>query len=467
MFFGINGINSLNNSVRASMYENDRDATTSVNRLNSGHRINSSADDPSGLLIANSLRVQAHTLQTQAQNLNDNSGIINIIDGTIGKQNDMLIAMKTKATQLANEGVHTDRTSKMVVNEIKDLKYLTNSLAKDSSYNGQALLRGSFEGVIQTGIGSTELKVQSTMTKDIGHVSVSISDNITTAGGGVSDLEFTVNNEKIKLGQVKIGLNADTGVGKLAEMVNRNSEKLGGIKATFDVTSKGATAITAGTLSDFKINGIEIGTIDVEDNDRTGILVSSINQHTDMTGVKASTNEEGKLILKSDGRGIKIDSTATNHGITDTENYGKIRFVSLSASNVDVKDNGDFTADLAAMDTKTFTLDSVFEIDNNDEQSSKFGKLEEILLDSIDSAMGQLADIQTNVVGAGVNGVNSGLSMLDQFAINLQGAESGIRDTDFAQESMNFSKSKILETASQFAFAHTLQKYDSLANYLK
>jgi flagellin len=468
MFFGINGINSSNHFVRAKMYENDRSSQTSIDRLNSGHRINYAADDPSGLQIANNLRTQASTLSAKAQNLNDNSGIINIIDVTIGKQNDMLIEMKAKAAQLANEGVHTDRTSDMLVDEIKDIKHLVNSLAKDSSYNGKALLRGSFEGEIQTGLSSTYMNVQSTMTKDIGHVSIKVTDDIKVAGGGISDLEFTVGNEKVKIGQIEIGLNANTGVGRLAEQVNRNSEKLGGIKATFDVRTEGTTAVSAGTLNDFKINGINIGTIEVEDNDKTGVLVSSINEYTHMTGVTAWTNEEGKLALRSDGRGIKIDSADTNHGIAagDVENYGKIRFVTKDADGVDVVDNG--TIDTQAnTDSKTFTLDTVFTIDNDDENSTKFGKLEEILLDSIDSAMDTLASIQTEVVGAGTDSMNAAMEMFDQFALKLKDSESQIRDTDFSQESMNFSKSKMLNTASQFAFAHSLQKYDSLMNYLK
>ena len=467
MFFSINGINSSNHSVRANMYENDRNSTINRDRLNSGYRINASADDPSGLLIANRLRVEAHTLGAKAQNLNDNSGIINIVDDTISNQTNMLIEMKAKANQMANEGVHSKLTSKILLHEIKDIKHLTNSLARDSSYNGKSLLQGSFDGVIQTGFSSSQLNIQSTMTKDIGHVSIKVTEDITHLGGGVANLEFKVGNDKIKIGEIDIGLGANTGFGRLAEQVNRNSEKLGGIKATFEVKTEGSTAIKEGTLTDFKINGIDIGTLNVKDNDRSGILVSSINSKTDMTGVHAWTDEEGKLVLKSDGRGIKIESNENTHGITDTENYGKIRFVSQSADNIDVKDLGDFNNEISSADSKIFTLDTVFTIDNNDDTSSKFGKLEEILLDSVDSAIKTLAKIQTEVVGAGNNGVNSALSMFNNFALNLQSSESQIRDTDFSEESLNFNKSKILETASQFAFAHSLQKYDSLMNYLK
>ncbi|HEG0497605.1 TPA: flagellin, partial [Campylobacter jejuni] len=90
------------------------------------------------------------------------------------------------------------------------------------------------------------------------------------------------------------------------------------------------TAIKAGsTGSDFAINGVTIGKVDYKDGDENGALVSAINAVKDTTGVQASKDENGKLVLTSaDGRGIKITGNiGGGSGITDRENYGRLSLV--------------------------------------------------------------------------------------------------------------------------------------------
>ncbi|HBK6300985.1 TPA: flagellin, partial [Campylobacter jejuni] len=90
------------------------------------------------------------------------------------------------------------------------------------------------------------------------------------------------------------------------------------------------TAIKAGsTGSDFTINGVIIGKVDYKDGDENGALVSAINAVKDTTGVQASKDENGKLVLTSaDGRGIKITGNiGGGSGITDRENYGRLSLV--------------------------------------------------------------------------------------------------------------------------------------------
>ncbi|TEY05339.1 flagellin, partial [Campylobacter sp. US18a] len=67
----------------------------------------------------------------------------------------------------------------------------------------------------------------------------------------------------------------------------------------------GAYAIKEGTTSqDFAINGVTIGQISYKDGDNNGQLISAINSVKDTTGVQASKDENGKLVLTSaDGRG--------------------------------------------------------------------------------------------------------------------------------------------------------------------
>ncbi|WP_285949210.1 flagellin hook IN motif-containing protein, partial [Campylobacter jejuni] len=67
----------------------------------------------------------------------------------------------------------------------------------------------------------------------------------------------------------------------------------------------------AGTTSDdFTINGVKIGKVDYKDGDANGALVSAINSVKDTTGVEASIDANGQLLLSSrEGRGIKIEGS--------------------------------------------------------------------------------------------------------------------------------------------------------------
>ncbi|ECP8133149.1 flagellin, partial [Campylobacter coli] len=100
---------------------------------------------------------------------------------------------------------------------------------------------------------------------------------------------------------------------------------------------------TGSTDADFAINGVIIGKVDYSDNDENGSLISAINAVKDTTGVQASKDENGKLVLTSaDGRGIKITGgIGAGANIALKENYGRLslvkndgRDIAISGTNI-------------------------------------------------------------------------------------------------------------------------------------
>ncbi|WP_033917078.1 flagellin hook IN motif-containing protein, partial [Campylobacter sputorum] len=74
-----------------------------------------------------------------------------------------------------------------------------------------------------------------------------------------------------------VSTSVGTGIGVLAENINKASDKTG-IRATYNVQTTGKSAIKEGTTtSAFKINGVTIGKVDYKANDSTGALVAAIN----------------------------------------------------------------------------------------------------------------------------------------------------------------------------------------------
>ncbi|EAH5901060.1 TPA: flagellin, partial [Campylobacter jejuni] len=126
--------------------------------------------------------------------------------------------------------------------------------------------------------------------------------------------------------------------------INKNADKTG-VRATFTVETRGMAAVRAGTTSDdFAINGVTIGKVDYTDGDGNGALVSAINSVKDTTGVEASIDANGQLLLTSrEGRGIKIDGNIGGGAFINAnmkENYGRLSLVKNDGKDILISGTG-------------------------------------------------------------------------------------------------------------------------------
>ncbi|EAL0016429.1 flagellin, partial [Campylobacter jejuni] len=126
--------------------------------------------------------------------------------------------------------------------------------------------------------------------------------------------------------------------------INKNADKTG-VRATFTVETRGMAAVRAGATSDdFAINGVTIGKVDYTDGDGNGALVSAINSVKDTTGVEASIDANGQLLLTSrEGRGIKIDGNIGGGAFINAnmkENYGRLSLVKNDGKDILISGTG-------------------------------------------------------------------------------------------------------------------------------
>ncbi|EAJ3560004.1 flagellin, partial [Campylobacter jejuni] len=127
------------------------------------------------------------------------------------------------------------------------------------------------------------------------------------------------------------------------EEINKSADQTG-VRATFTVETRGMAAVRAGTTSDdFAINGVKIGQVDYKDGDANGALVSAINSVKDTTGVEASIDANGQLLLSSrEGRGIKIEGNIGGGAFINTdmkENYGRLSLVKNDGKDILISGN--------------------------------------------------------------------------------------------------------------------------------
>ncbi|EAL2984931.1 flagellin A [Campylobacter coli] len=340
MGFRINtNIGALN--AHANSVVNARELDKSLSRLSSGLRINSAADDASGMAIADSLRSQAATLGQAINNGNDAIGILQTADKAMDEQLKILDTIKTKATQAAQDG-QSLKTRTMLQADINRLMEELDNIANTTSFNGKQLLSGNFiNQEFQIGASSNQTvkaTIGATQSSKIGLTRFETGGRISTSG----EVQFTLKNyngiDDFQFQKVVISTSVGTGLGALAEEINKSADQTG-VRATFTVETRGMAAVRAGTTSDdFTINGVKIGQVEYKDGDSNGALVAAINSVKDTTGVEASIDANGQLLLSSrEGRGIKIEGSIGGGAFINKdmmENYGRLSLVKNDGKDI-------------------------------------------------------------------------------------------------------------------------------------
>ncbi len=475
---------------------NNRQLDSALEKLSSGLRINKAADDASGMAIADSLRNQANSLGQAIRNANDAIGIIQTADKAMDEQIKILDNIKVKATQAAQDG-QTETTRKALQADVVRLLEELDNIAFTTSFNGQNLLAGTFTNkefqigaysneTIKASIGATNsTKIASTRFE---------TGALITASGNITLTFPTVDGvHDVTLETATISTGINTGIGTLAETINKNSDKLGGIKANWKVVTTGISAIVAGSISGLMINGVAIGNIDnIQANDRDGRLVNAINNSKDLTGVEAYLDERGHLNLRSlDGRGISAIAnvgldTIVGLSAVEIENYGRLTLTKYGAKDIVVSGGA---GDIAGLSAATETVVNP-------------GNIRGGFISSDAEAMGAFANSSVALygqeLGAGVTTLvgamavmtiaDNGIKFLDQIRsdlgsvqnqllttvnnisvtqVNVKSSESIIRDVDFAEESATFNKHNLLAQSGSYALSQANQVQQNVMKLLQ
>lgn len=501
MGFKINtNVAAMNAHTNASV--NNRNLDSSLAKLSSGLRINTAADDASGMAIADSLRSQGSALGQAVSNANDAIGIVQIADKAMDEQLKILDTIKVKATQAAQDGQSADSRKALQADVVRLMEQLDN-IGNQTSYNGQSLLNGSFTNKsFQVGAYSNQTvnaSIGDTTTGKTGATRFETTANVKVSLGSAGMTSVAMKFEKVDgtnaltIETVKISTGAGTGLGALANTINKYSDTTG-VRATAVVQGTGATKVTSGTIKNMLINGVEIGTItDIKENDSTGVLVAAINAKKETTGVVASIDAEGKLNLNStDGRAIKISVTSAGAAKLGNGSFsqvsaaaggnviiGRLSLVKIGGGDIQVSGStgaaaigiisGTVTKGMAQATVNLNDLRDAFTASvasaagaNVNSSSWQTGKklsagltsfegaqmamsIAESATKALDSIRADLGSVQNQLV--------STVSNISVTQVNVKAAESNIRDVDFAAESANFSKFNILAQSGSYAMS--------------
>ena len=125
----------------------------SIQKLSSGLRINSAADDAAGLAISEKMRSQIRGLDQAESNAQDGISLLQTAEGALQQTTDILQRMRELVIKAQNTGVLTDDDRTSISNELSTLRDEIDRISTSTTFNGKKLLDGSMaaKGTVETG----------------------------------------------------------------------------------------------------------------------------------------------------------------------------------------------------------------------------------------------------------------------------------------------------------------------------
>jgi flagellin len=146
----LNSINALN-----AMDVTTKAVSSSLQKLSTGLRINTAADDASGLAISEKFRAQINGLQTAKTNAQEGISMLQTAEGSLNEVSSILQRINTLAVRSANDVTLTAANRTTMNLEVTGLKAELDRIAANVTFNTKTLLDGTLSGNLQVGAGAT------------------------------------------------------------------------------------------------------------------------------------------------------------------------------------------------------------------------------------------------------------------------------------------------------------------------
>jgi flagellin len=399
--------NLLANNVSLNLDNNQNALKTSVTRLSSGLRINTAADDPSGLAIAEKLQAQVNGFNQAVQNVQDANNAATVADGALSTTTDILQRIRSLAVE-ASSDITSSTDKENLQAEVSQLLLEVNRISQNTNFNGQPLLDGSHAGFqpqvnafltieSNAALASGTTNGAGLNTALLAVTAVAANANFTTTPGAVSG--FTTYQNGATAGATVDGtiqlqvINTGTSIAVRETFFDSTSTSQN--PATIASTLFGANK-TSSYFDNVKITLGNFTTADV--GVTTYIKVSQNVAATSNPNQPAFNFQSGA----QEGSTIQVGFQATN---TST----------LRISNINLLLSTSSSPSLGAED-------AIGQIDN-----------------ALDTLLNQRAQLGAVIVRLNEDADNDNVA-----AVNLQASESQIRDLNVGAETTNFTRLQIL-----------------------
>jgi flagellin len=436
-----------------ALRQNQTALTTSLTRLSTGLKINTGADDPSGLIAANNLKDQQAGINTAISNAQQANNVIGTAAGGLTEVSSLLTQLQSLVSQTANSGGLSSTQVSANQQQVNSILSTINRVAGSTQFAGKQLLNGNYAYttsstgtsafaslqvnaaqlpdnktaaiVVQVTNSATTGKLVNTQTTS----SLTAAVSLQVAGAsGTTQLSFAAGTKLSAVAAAFNNVSAATGVSAVASGATLKIDSQGFGSANFvSVTATAGTFTTVGGTS-----GKAYGT----------------DAAVNVNGAAATTT--GKNVSYSNNT-LDVQftlSTALNAGKTKTFGITGGGATFALGQQVDTADNASIGIQAVTTgslgDVTTGFLSSLASGGTNSLTSGNLNTAQNILNEAINQVStlnGRLGAFQKYTIGSTINNLSVAYE-------NASSALSDVQDTNFASETASLTRAQILSSSA-------------------
>jgi len=441
----------------------------SLERLSTGLRINRGKDDPAGLIASESLRSEKASITAAIGNAERADQVINIAEGGLTEVSNLLTELQSLVGQSANDAGLSIEEKEANQLQIDSILQTIDRIASSTSFQGTKLLNGTFD-YTTTGVNSSELsEVVVDKAKIPSGGSIDVTANVvTSAQTGQAFLSAGTGNV-LSGTSLTIEVAGNKGIQQFTFASGTSgADMVTAVNAFKEVTGVSAS-INTGSGAYVQFSSVEFGST------QFASVTKVAGDSAYDTAINSSTATGGSTSVKDTGRDATVTINGTAAQVDGTEasiSTGSLA-VTIDIASAFNSDGNSSTFSITGGGA-TFQLSPKLDLGGKESigiqavttgrlGSSENGRLSDlasggtgnVVTGNVDTAQsivndaikqvsglrGRLGSFQTNTVGATIRALGVALE-------NNAAAESQIRDTDFAAETANLTRSQILVNAA-------------------
>ena len=441
----------------------------STEKLSSGYRINRAADDAAGLTISEKMRKQIRGLDQASTNAQDGVSSVQTAEGALTEVHSMLQRMNELAVQAANGTNSKESDRQAIQDEIDQLTTEIDRVAETTKFNEIYLLKGDNASTKNVYMKGHDAGLKGALT-DSAKSATFVMDTL-KAGDKykIAGKEYTIGSSKTEITTaINAFATADNEItidGISYTYKDANGGKAAGWYKDGDQTN-GTAIVVAYTVkggSKARVNGKDYTAMtdqdanDIDDDDSSVI-----------TAAEAKKKIKAELLAANSIGTVNGDATVSDGAdaagkTTYTITKGYATVADTLSFNLHVGADADMTnkitVDIDVMNSANLGVKGLNVTDAT-------GTAATYAVDAISDAIAKVSS-QRSALGAVQNRLEHTIDNLDNIVENTTTAESRIRDTDMAEEMVEYSKNNILAQAGQSMLAQANQSTQGVLSLLQ
>ena len=456
----------------------------STEKLSSGYRINRAADDAAGLTISEKMRKQIRGLDQASTNAEDGVSAVQTAEGALTEVHSMLQRMNELAVQASN-GTNSTSDRQAIQDEISQLNTEIDRVAETTKFNEIYLLKGD-DGTKNVTMKGHDAGLKGTLTDGATEATFTLDEGALDYGKKVTigGKEYTIGATDAKAKEL-IKQPAD---GKITISIDGSSydlDKDGKVFKSGSTTQLKKKDLPGGTGdnnadADSLKGLVKAGSTVIVGGKSAYVLTDADSNNIDdtdssiITAGKAIELMKGEL-LAANKIGVDADSDPAVAVEEQTGDYdpdatysftitkGNAKVADRLSFNLHVGSDADMTNKISV---NIETMNSAYLGIKGLNVADDSGNAATYAIDAIADAVAKVSE-QRSALGAVQNRLEHTIDNLDNVVENTTSAESRIRDTDMAEEMVNYSKNSILQQAGQSMLAQANQANQGVLSLLQ